>query len=178
MEPLSPVKLIITPSWDQLSYQKEVVEPSFTYTQWNCWERGLSFNNFFHIQEPKELEAFTLQKKLFMVICFLIRWTHKDDLHETMRQINFRQETLLTSSRGLKPRPPSSFGEQTSDHAIFAFCEDIIGPDHRKAEQRLLISWIHFFRKRKSDIQKSRPSHILILIFYWFCFPFYLIHGT
>ena len=53
MLPLSPATSIKIPRDDHFAYQKEDVEPLFISTLYICAAKGLSFNNFFHIQDSK-----------------------------------------------------------------------------------------------------------------------------
>lgn len=106
---------------DHSSNQNDVLEPLLISTLVSCEARGQSFKIFFHIHEPKELFSSTLQKEPFLIRYFRIYCTHRDGPKESMRQINFKQETLLASFRYLRSKPPSSLGLQTSDHSILAF---------------------------------------------------------
>lgn len=144
---MSPVKLINTPGWDQL------LSHSWRPLERAALQKVEALTNSSTFKSPRRLMPF-YSKKNSSMRCFWIHWTHNDDLDERIHQINFRQETLLTSSRDLNHNPPSSFGEHTSDQAIFAFCVDITGSDHRRVEHRLFISWIHFSGRRKADVQK------------------------
>ena len=174
MQPLSPVNSINLPNADHWSNQKDVDAPFWMSSLISCEARGRSFRSFFYIQEPKELESLTLQKEPFLMRYLWIHWTHKADRDERMRHINFRQETLLASARDLKPKPPSSFGEQASNQVIFAFWVDITGPGQMKAEHILLMSWIHWFGSRKADIQRKRYYTGLIVFFVCYYYPYFL----
>jgi len=61
-----------------------------------------------------------------------------------MRQINFKTQTLFASAIERNPKPPSCFGEHTSDHATFTFREFKAEPDHKKAEHEYLSYELEF----------------------------------
>ncbi|KAF8086185.1 hypothetical protein N665_0632s0005 [Sinapis alba] len=60
----------------------------------------------------------------------------------------------MPSANFLTPRPPSLFGVQTTSHDTFAFLALRVGPDHKNAEHKLLISFMHCPGSLKPVIQK------------------------
>lgn len=84
----------------------------------------------------------------------LIHFIHKEGPFETIFQISFKQLISFDAFKDRMPSPPFSFDLQTSSHEIFAFFRFRDVPDHRKAEQRLSISWMHFLGRRKAFNRK------------------------
>lgn len=105
----------------------------FTFA--NFFAISLYFSNFLHIQEPKDDVFFIVQNDPLQIKYLRTQLTHSDEWAAKILHISFKQLTLLASKIGLKPKPPSSFGLQTSLHAILAFFELSSGPDQRNATE-------------------------------------------
>lgn len=152
--PLSPTTSIKTPILDQSSYQKEALAPFLTSTLQNFFARSLYLSSFFHIQEPRFVVAFTDQNVSCLSKYFSIHRTHKEFVCETILQINFKQLTSYTSLRDLKLSPPSCFSLHRASQQILVVWGFKSGPDQRKAEQSLSITWMHSLGSLNAASQK------------------------
>lgn len=141
------------PRGHQTSCQKEVSEPDLTSILCKGLALSLYFNIFLHIHEPDELFPRIDQKFPFRIRFLRTQVTHKESLADTNRHMSFKMLTVLDSERSLKPSPPSLIGLQMSLQATFAFFGFKSGPDHKKAENILSISFMHLLGSRKADSQ-------------------------
>lgn len=146
-----PKRLCNGPSEHHLSNQKEVCRPLLTSIKQNCVVCCRYWRSFLHIQEPDCALCFIDQKEPFQRSSRLIQSTQREEA-EVMRQTSLKQQTLLASTKDFSPSPPSFFGRHTSFHATLAFFLFKSGPDQRKADYIVSISFMHALGRRKPEI--------------------------
>lgn len=151
--PRTPVRSNKWSIFDQVSYQNEVVLPFLTSILWNSFALSLYFKSFHHIQEPSVVLLFTAQK-VSPLRKYDFTQRAKRDRDVVILHMIFRQNATITSFNGRKPSPLLDFNIVIVLHATFARFTLRVGPDQRKAQHKLSISFKHSPGRQKEDIQK------------------------
>lgn len=154
IHPRTPVISYEHPKGDHESNQKEVRFPFPTFILRNCFARSLYFSSFRHIHDPAVVVSLIDQIVSLLTKYVWIHLAQSEGWEDRSLHNSFRMRTLFIAFSGLKPKPPSLFGRQTTSQEIFAFFTLREGPDQRNTEQRLLVSLIHYPGSLKPVIQK------------------------
>lgn len=128
----------------------------------NCRASGRRSKSFFHAHESFE-EASIIQKDLSSKWTDQCQSTHSEGDLESNNQMNLRHNTWFQIIKLLNPKPPSSLGRQTVDHATFAMPFFSIVPDHKNREQRDSMSLIQLFGRMNVEHQKLTVPKITVL---------------
>lgn len=117
--PDAPSKFNRGPRSDQLSNQKDAFSPLPSSQRMRSARRGFSWRRPRTWRE-KRFTSWVCQYPLLPNICEFSQATQREPALEKKFQICFNLKTFSKSSRSRIPKPPSSFGLQTSVQATLA----------------------------------------------------------